>query len=54
MFRRRFIIMTALLCAVLTATAQERKIQNKPYIDLRPMHFASRISTCARCTLASS
>jgi hypothetical protein len=31
--------MTALLCAVLTATAQERKIQNKPYIDLRPMHF---------------
>ena len=39
MFRRRFIIMTALLCAVLTATAQERKIQNKPYIDLRPMHF---------------
>ena len=39
MFRRRFIIMTALLCAVMTATAQERKIQNKPYIDLRPMHF---------------
>ena len=39
MFIRRFIIMTALLCAVLTATAQERKIQNKPYIDLRPMHF---------------
>ena len=39
MFRRRFIIMTALVCAVLTASAQERKIQHKPYIDLRPMHF---------------
>ena len=39
MFRRRIIIITALACAILTATAQERKIQNKPYIDLRPMHF---------------
>ena len=39
MFRRRIIIITALVCAILTATAQERKIQNKPYIDLRPMHF---------------
>ena len=39
MFKRRIIIITALACAILTATAQERKIQNKPYIDLRPMHF---------------
>ena len=39
MFRRRIIIITALACAILTATAQERKIQNKPYIYLRPMHF---------------
>ena len=30
----------ALVCATLTVTAQmTRKIQHKPYIDLRPMHF---------------
>ena len=30
-----------LLLAVITimATAQERRVENKPYIDLRPMHF---------------
>jgi hypothetical protein len=27
------------MCAALTAAAQTRKIQHKPYIDLRPMHF---------------
>ena len=26
-------------CLTLTGTAQTRKIQHKPYIDLRPMHF---------------
>ena len=39
MFRRRIIIISVLVCAMLTAAAQERKIQHKPYIDLRPMHF---------------
>lgn len=39
MFKRRIIIISVLVCAMLTATAQERKIQHKPYIDLRPMHF---------------
>ena len=39
MFRRRIIIIAAVACAILTATAQDRKIQHKPYIDLRPMHF---------------
>ena len=28
-----------LTLVALTAGAQERKVQNKPYIDLRPMHF---------------
>lgn len=28
-----------MMCAALTAAAQTRKIQHKPYIDLRPMHF---------------
>ena len=34
------------LCAVLVAfcaTAQERKVQNRPYIDLRPLHFGISI-----------
>ena len=35
----RTIILATLLASVMTALAQERKVQNKPYIDLRPMHF---------------
>ncbi len=36
----------ALLCALLvglTAAAQDRKVQNKPYIDLRPFHFGIHV-----------
>lgn len=36
----------ALACALLvglTASAQERKVQNKPYIDLRPFHFGIHV-----------
>lgn len=40
MLRHRIIVTTALAFAMLTASAQmTRKIQHKPYIDLRPMHF---------------
>ena len=40
MFIHRIIVATALALAMLTASAQmPRKIQYKPYIDLRPMHF---------------
>ena len=40
MFRNRICILTTCLCLSLAfATAQTRKIQYKPYIDLRPMHF---------------
>jgi hypothetical protein len=35
----RTIILATLLASVMTALGQERKVQNKPYIDLRPMHF---------------
>jgi hypothetical protein len=35
----KFIIIATLLASFMTALAQERKVQNKPYIDLRPMHF---------------
>lgn len=40
LFRHRIIVTTALVFAMLTVSAQmTRKIQHKPYIDLRPMHF---------------
>jgi len=40
MLRHRIIVTMALVCATLTVAAQmTRKIQHKPYIDLRPMHF---------------
>lgn len=40
MLRHRIIVTTALAFAMLTASAQmTRKIQHKPYVDLRPMHF---------------
>ena len=33
------IILLLLCCGLATADAQEAKVQNKPYIDLRPLHF---------------
>lgn len=39
MLRSRLIYTVMMLCVGLMATAQERKVQYKPYIDLRPMHF---------------
>jgi hypothetical protein len=36
--KRSFLVLTLLLTALL-ANGQERKVQYKPYIDLRPMHF---------------
>ncbi len=36
--RRLFLFMIT-LCVVCSSAAQERKPQNKPYIDLRPLHF---------------
>ena len=35
----RQILATLLTVGCLTATAQERKVQNKPYTDLRPLHL---------------
>lgn len=35
----KFIYTLLLTCLVLPSAAQTRKIQNKPYIDLRPLHF---------------
>ena len=39
MSKHNIIVTIVLMCAALTAAAQTRKIQHKPYIDLRPMHF---------------
>ena len=36
---KRSLLMLMLCLTTLTMTAQERKVQNKPYIDLRPLHL---------------
>ena len=36
---KRTMIAVVVAVTALTATAQDKKVQNKPYIDLRPMHF---------------
>lgn len=33
------LVLLALMMIAVSATAQERRVQNKPYIDLRPLHF---------------
>ena len=39
MKRRLFIIFVLAVAMAVSAVAQERKVQNKPYIDLRTLHF---------------
>lgn len=39
MYMKRQLALLSMALFVLAATAQERKPQNKPYIDLRPLHF---------------
>ena len=39
MRKKRIILLGVLIATVLTGMAQERKVQNKPYIDLRPLHL---------------
>ncbi len=40
---RRIVSVIVLTAIALMATAQQRKVQNKPYIDLRPLHFGIQI-----------
>lgn len=42
---KRFFFCLAMLVVTLTAVAQERKPMNKPYIDLRPLHFGILVGT---------
>lgn len=44
MNRTRLTILTLLL-SILTASAQERTVQNRPYTDLRPFHFGIIVGT---------
>ena len=41
--KRSIIILLVSCLATVQMTAQDRKVQNKPYIDLRPMHFGIHV-----------
>ena len=41
--KRSLIILISLCLTTLQAMAQDRKVQNKPYIDLRPLHFGIHV-----------
>lgn len=43
--KRHFIILLILLTGTLTLAAQERMVQNRPYTDLRPVHFGILVGT---------
>lgn len=40
-----YILLTVVIGCATTVTAQERKVQNKPYTDLRPFHFGVIVGT---------
>ena len=37
--KQQIVIILSLLCALNATAQQDRQVQHKPYIDLRPMHF---------------
>lgn len=39
MWKLKYILFLVFLASTSTGTAQERKVQNRPYTDLRPLHF---------------
>lgn len=43
--KKKHIILLALLLVSISAPAQQRRVQNKPYIDFRPLHFGIVIGT---------
>ena len=43
--RNRFFHIFLLLFQSLAANAQERKVENRPYVDLRPFHFGVMVGT---------
>lgn len=43
--RNKYLHILLLLCLCLTANAQERRVENRPYVDLRPFHFGVMVGT---------
>ena len=43
--KRRFILFLTGLMALTISAQSDRRVQNKPYIDLRPMHFGILVGT---------
>lgn len=46
--KQYFIILLILLTGILPVAAQERMVQNRPYTDLRPVHFGILVGTHAQ------
>ena len=42
---KRILVALTLLASVLTSHAQERRVQNRPYTDLRDFHFGVLVGT---------
>lgn len=42
---KRLFLLVILFVSMLSVHAQQRKVQHKPYIDLRPMHFGILVGT---------
>lgn len=45
MTKRHYYILSLLLCLAVSVMAQERTVQNRPYCDLRPLHFGVIVGT---------
>ena len=45
MNRRSILLLAVILVGSLSGFAQQRKVQHKPYIDLRPLHFGIVVGT---------
>lgn len=45
MKRKRYYILSLFLCIAMCITAQERVVENRPYCDLRPLHFGVIVGT---------
>lgn len=45
MKRRSILLLAVILVGSLAGLAQQRKVQHKPYIDLRPLHFGIVVGT---------
>lgn len=42
---KRFFVTLISVCTLINVSAQERKVENRPYTDLRPFHFGVVVGT---------